>query len=660
MEPVCVDLETFFSKKLRYGLKTMIPEQYCAHELFNPYLISVSDGAQAWSGSPKEFNWSSLEGRVLLSHNARFDSVVLAEMAKRGWAPKLNPPAYHCTANLAAYTCNRRSLLASVAHLFGHQVDKSYRGVAEGKQWPADYTTEEREQVLAAGRSDATWAWRLWDKYSPQWPEIERRLSSLTIEQGKRGVQIDGQKLNDYIWQSHEMRGNIEKIIPWISESEDESWDEFSTKPTSTKCIAEQCRRVNIPCPPVKSDDEEAYLEWEVQHSPNHPWIKAVTGWRSVNKFYQTLVVIKERLRSDGTLPFSLKYFGAHTGRWSGDARVNMQNQRKRPLLCNEAGLLEMNDNAIDAAIDGHEETGQWPIWVRYVLDFRSLIIPRPGKKMIVSDLCQIEPRILAWLVGDWGLLNKVKAGDSVYVAHARATMGFTGDKMDKNATLYKLSKARILALGYGCGWEKFIAMAKDVARLDITTEDPEWIETKNPFTDKVTRVSGYGLTSKRYVKDFREQNPKICGEGGLWRKLGDAFKLSRGSDFIMTLPSGRKMRYEKVKLTMRLKKDPETGLPRKETVFMANSDGRYKGFYGGKLCENLVQATARDVFAEHLIRLEDLGLTNLFSAHDEAVVEVDQSVTARDVEQAMSHTPDWMPGCPIAAEAKEVAHYLK
>lgn len=657
MNPIAIDYETFFSKKLRYGLKTMLPENYCSHELFSPYLISVCDGEQSWSGSPKDFNWESLRGRVWLSHNARFDSVVYEEMVRRGWAPQLNPAAYHCTANLTAYTCNRRALKDAVEHLFKTQVDKGYRGVAEGKQWPQDYTAEEREQVLAAGRSDATWAWRLWDKYSSQWPEIERRLSCLTIDQGKRGVQIDTEKLDAYIWQAHEMRGNLEKIVPWISESEDESWDEFNTKPTSTKCIAEQCRRVNIPCPPVKSDDEEAYLEWEIKNAKDNPWIRAVTGWRSVNKFYQTLVVIKERLRRDGTLPFGLKYFGAHTGRWSGDSRVNMQNQRKKPLLCDDKGLLALDDAWIDAAIDEHEESGKWPARVRYALDFRSLIIPRPGKKMIVSDLRQIEPRVLAWLVGDWDMLNKVRAGDSVYVAHARATMGFTGDKMDKSETMYKLAKARVLALGYQCGWEKFIAMAQDVARLDITTEDPEWIDVKNPFTDKVTRVSGYGATSKRYVKDFREQNPKITA---LWGKLGDAFKMSLGSDFIMHLPSGRKMRYEKVKLSMRIKKDPETGLPKKETVFMANADGRYKGYYGGKLTENLVQATARDVFASHVIAMEDNGWKNLFSAHDEAILEVDQDVTAKDVEHEMSKCPDWMPGCPINAEANEVPHYLK
>jgi hypothetical protein len=657
MTPICVDFETFFSKKLKYGLKTMIPEQYCGHELFDPYLISVSDGAQAWAGSPKEFNWASLEGRVLLSHNARFDSVVYQEMVRRGWAPQVNFAAWHCTANLTSYICNRRSLLASVEHLFGHRVDKGYRSVAEGKQWPQGYTAEEREQVLAAGRSDATWAWRLWDKYSPQWPEIERRLSNLTIEQGKRGVQIDTEKLDRYIWQAHAIRTATERVIPWIEESEDEDWSEFAVKPTSTHCIANQCRLTNIPCPPVRSDDEELFLEWENKYKDAHPWINAVSGWRSINKFYQTLVTVKERLREDGTLPFSLKYFGGHTGRWSGDARINLQNMRKVPLVSNEHGALEMDAKRVLAAFDEEEVTGKLPEWVQFVLDFRSLIIPRPGKKMIISDLSQIEPRVLAWITGDWDLLNRVKAGDSIYEAHARATMGFSGDHMDKSSTEYRLAKARVLGLGYQCGYLKFIGMAQNLARLDITLDDPEFVEETNPFTGKVTQVSGYGTNSKRIVKEFRSQNPKITA---LWSKLGDAYKMSLGSDFVMTLPSGRRMRYEKIKLSVRIKKDPETGLPKKETVFLADIGGRYFPAYGGRLTENLVQATARDVFAEHLLALEDRGYPVLYSVHDEAVVEVDQSITAKDVQEVMSVCPDWLKDCPISAEAKEVKCYCK
>jgi DNA polymerase len=170
--------------------------------------------------------------------------------------------------------------------------------------------------------------------------------------------------------------------------------------------------------------------------------------------------------------------------------------------------------------------------------------------------------------------------------------------------------------------------------------------------------VPGYGSNSKRIVQEFRDQNPQITG---LWATLGNQFKSSIGGDFTMALPSGRKMRYEQVRASVRIEKDPETGKPVRKTVFTANSDGKHKIFYGGKLTENLTQAVARDVFAEQVARMvKGNGWGCLFTVHDEAVLEVDQAVSARDVEREMSRCPEWLAGCPISAEAKEVPHYTK
>lgn len=238
--------------------------------------------------------------------------------------------------------------------------------------------------------------------------------------------------------------------------------------------------------------------------------------------------------------------------------------------------------------------------------------------------------------------------------------MHWIGGKLkDEDPALYSLAKSRVLGLGYGCGWRKFIVIARNMAGIDITKDDPEWIDVIDPVTGKLKQISGYGAFSQRVVKEFRDSNLKVAA---LWKRLDTGLKISIGSDFEVALPSGRSMIYRAVRASVTIEPDPETGKPRRKNIVTADIGGVRYPLYGGLIVENITQAIARDVFAYHLLKLEEAGLPPLFTCHDEAIVEtdVDNGVAVDDIARIMSITPPWLPGCPIAAEAKEIERYCK
>jgi DNA polymerase len=299
--------------------------------------------------------------------------------------------------------------------------------------------------------------------------------------------------------------------------------------------------------------------------------------------------------------------------------------------------------------------------------DLRKCFVPKFGNVFIIADLCQIEPRILAWLIADDAFLSLVRSGVDIYEAHARSTMGYSDPSPLKEVDLDKrsLAKARVLGLGYGCGPQKFVTVAKNFGGIDISFAD-----------------------AKKTVADFRSKNPKISR---LWNQLDRDFKRSAGSDYSIELPSGRALRYFNVAKT-----------PRGYYTAATEKGGVSRSLYGGLLTENLVQATARDLFAHHLLEINRylsgvsqasslpkspvskggaLDLTAaihplnstlchhrpigrvVFHVHDEVIVEVPKeqaSEAEQRILEIMSTTPEWLEDCPVAAKTGVFTHYTK
>lgn len=659
--PVSIDYETFYNSKAKYSLRCMEPVEYCSHELFDPYLMSVYDGSELWVGEPRKFNWDALNGKHLLAHNRGFDETALIEMIKREWIPPVKYSRFTCTAQMSSYIWGVDSLNDACYAAWGERLKKEVRESADGRQW-RDYSEKDRQEMISYAGDDAIKCQKLYTEFGHLWPDWEQRLADISIRQGRHGVHIDREELERQEMVTYDAIKATEKKLPWrvadwYGEDFDDEEDMFG--PSSIKAIQAECARNSLPNPPAKSKYPEKFDEWKDKHGDKCSWIEPLASWRVLNKHRRLLQRVRARMNDEDVMWFILRYYRAHTGRWAGAGKMNMQNQRRDAILLDQ-DKVALTDRMKIAAAMGHFYThGKFPDYISDTLDFRKLITPRPGKNLYSCDLAQIEPRVLAWLVKDWDLLKKVADGMSVYEAHARNSMGWGGThgKMKKeDLQKYQLAKARVLSLGYGAGWKKFIGMALNYTGEDIAANDPKTEICVDMLTGEQYERDGYGKYAREVVNDFRDTNPKITR---FWRTMDEQLRSSVGGDLTLTLPSGRKMRYKKVKMDCVVRPNKD-GKPEKKMVISAEVMGRRREFYGGKIVENVTQAVARDVFGVNMVAIEGHGgYDNLFSAHDEAVTESDGG-SAEELEEIMGQTPEWLPGCPIEAEASKLDHYKK
>lgn len=299
---IAIDFETYYDNEC--SVKTLGNWAYARHPDWEAYMISVCDGSETWVGHPKEFNWSALEGATKVSHNAFFDRSVYHRLVEQGIAAPGLDTDWHCSSNLGAYLCgSARSLKDVSKKLLGADLSKDVRDQAKGKRWSEMQAEGWADKMVEYARRDAHLCHRIWAEHSGRMPDWEHRLSDMTIRNSMHGIRINAPLLDEYIAALHQAIFATEKQIPWIAED---------YKPTSTKAFAEWCRRDNIPVPPTKEEDEEGVDKWTELYSPNRPWVQAVGAWRSLNKTLKRFLLIRSRLRPDGTMDFGLKYFGAH------------------------------------------------------------------------------------------------------------------------------------------------------------------------------------------------------------------------------------------------------------------------------------------------------------------------------------------------------------
>lgn len=357
----------------------------------------------------------------------------------------------------------------------------------------------------------------------------------------------------------------------------------------------------------------------------------------SVAKYRKMIDVTCTDQRTHGLLQF---YGANRTGRWAGRL-VQVQNLPRNylPDLTQSRGLV----------YDGNGETLEMlypsvPDTLSQLI--RTALIPSEAHRFIVADYSAIEARVLAWLAGEETTLAAFKNGEDLYCATASTMFGVPVEKHGVNSELRQKGKIAVLA----CGYNGSVGALKAMGALKMGLSEDEL----QPIVDA-----------------WRQANPNIVQ---LWHEVDNAatraistsrpvtlcnlgFEKKSGVLFI-TLPSGRRLAYVK----------PGIGVNRfGGTSITYWGQGVARTWqkletYGGKLVENIVQATARDLLAEAITHIENAGHQIVMHIHDEVVIDepINSSNTVADICALMNELPEWAEGLPIDADGYECDFYQK
>lgn len=489
---------------------------------------------------------------------------------------------------------------------------------------PVPKATPEQMSALAGyGCNDVKREWEVFTLLLPKLsnPKIELRLMQHTLELFTKPVlKVDPDKGKELVVA---MEAEIDKVMDGVGATREEisgdlsfarlldtALEQAGDLPQKYYKVGKRGYLLAI----AKTDPERELL---LNHES--PRVRALLEARVALDSWPTHIgrvhrILRQAAAAGGLLPVPLKYCGAHTARWSGDEKINLQNLGSR----------------------GHE----------LVNAMRLLIVAPDGRVLVIVDAAAIEARVLAWVAGQHDLVEKFAANEEVYCGFASKVLGYPVRKAKKSGGIpaiearmtwarNSIGKIGVLGCGYGMGTSKIHAYAKGAIDLATAEKIKETYRAENAAI-----VKFWTDIERAFAYTAKYQRPCDLPRGLRFDSYPDC-------DVVITLPNGRELHYPQVRV-----KADEYG---RDTIEVYNSLEHYWGHvWGGHLTENVVQAISRDVLAECFLRMEDHGYHTAHHIHDEIVmcVPADKGPTALKLGiTEMSRTPIWAPGMPLGAE---------
>ena len=623
MDIVTIDFETYYDKD--YSLSKITTEQYVRSSQFEiiGVGIKVNNYPTDWySGdNPGKFLKSlDYRKRAILCHNTAFDGAILS------WHFGINPRLWLDTLSMARPLHNIMvggSLAKLVAYYgLGTKGDDALAAIGKHK---ADFTEADLAQYGKYCINDVDLTKALFDRMKVGFPSGELLVIDQTLRMYTNPViELDVPLLEKHL---EEVKTRKRTLMADIGHSIGGAAAVQEMLMSNDK-FAAYLQQLGAE-PPTKTSAKTGKEAWAFAKTDKgmtdmleHPdervqaAVSARLGVKSTLEESRTEALIGVAGR--GTLPIMLNYYGAHTGRFSGGDKLNLQN------------LPSRGNTTIRRALKAPE-----------------------GQMLISCDSSQIEARTVAWVAGQEDLLVAFRDKRDVYSEFASDVYGRTITKADKVERF--VGKTCVLGLGYGMGAEKFRRT------LEIGQGGINVIIDINEAT--------------RIVKLYRQKNWKIVQ---FWQKCGNALKdmLYGGSNELhprirydkygIIMPNGFRIQYPALRETAggfmyiadartyqkALKDRVLTGAP--------PDDISWTRIYGGKVTENLVQGLAAIVIREQMAAA-GIHFKVCFQVHDEIIIVVDKDVAQAaqvKLEALMSVAPKWAPDLPVACESGMAANY--
>jgi DNA polymerase len=635
---ITIDFETRWSKK-DYTLSKLTTEEYIRDKKFIAFGACVhvygSGEDIRWvSGRdlPEFFSGVDWSRTAVLAHNAQFDVSIME------WVYDAHPCFIFDTLSMARALRGVEvgNSLAKLAYDFGLPA----KGTAVHSTDGLDQLDSEIEAELAEYcKHDVFLCEEIFRRLSPEYPTKELRLIDMTLKMYTRPVLVlDPNMLADAILEEKEQRDELLQRL---------GVEEASLASNPKFAALLEALGVAVPTKVSKTTGEQT-----LALAKNDAMFQALlNGEREdVALLCEARLRVKsttERTRAQrfldisqrGALPVPLSYYGAATGRWTAakGSAINMQNLKRGSFL-------------------------------------RKAVMAPEGNSLVVGDLSQIEPRVLAWLSDYSEMLDIFKGGGDPYAAFGAQMFNIPGLSKESHPDLRQSAKSALLGCGYGLGWASFASqlltgflgappVRYDMAfakKLGVTKEHVErFIEWEDnvtkmreiPHTCTEKELLIHCMAAKRIIDIYRSTATPVVD---LWNMFGQLIETSLygGKEYTykcltfkkgeIVLPSGMSLLYPDLKRT----KDDKG---RAQWTYGEDSTK----LYAGKITNNVTQGVARCVMTDGMLRVAKRYPVK-GTVHDELIAvvpdaEVDDAKTW--VLAQMTMEPRYMPGIPLEAD---------